>query len=146
MAEMLQFHVQVYARPAGATPGRPQLLDGCQVTPLVASQAELLSAWPITFDEAAAALAQLPRMFIEPDGSFVWVSPEGESAWQVDGVLYDRGERLAYAELKGCCAPRPFDELLAALGWPRTALAFSLVPHGVVLGEKDFCRVAAGLS
>jgi len=146
MAEMLQFYMQVYARPAEAAPGPPQIVAGCRVTPLVASQADLVAGLPITFEQAAGALGQLPRMFIEPDGSFVWVSPEGEPAWQVDGVLYDRGQRLAYAELKGCCRAASLDELLAALGWPQTALAFALVPHGVVLGEEDFRRVAAGLS
>ena len=142
MAELLKFHVQVYAHPASAAPGPPHIVAGCQVTPLAASQADLVAGLPITFERAAGALAQLPRMFIEPDGSFVWVSSEGQPAWQVDGVLYDRGQRLAYAELKGSCTAASLDELLAALGWPRTALAFALVQHGVVLGREDFRRVA----
>jgi hypothetical protein len=142
----LHFHVQIFARPPAAVQGLPQAINGCQIAPLDVSQAELAAGLSITFDQAAAALAQLPRMFIEPDGSFVWVAREGEPPWQVDGVLYDRGQRLAYAELKGSCPPGRFDEMLAALGWPQTALAFALVQHGIVLDEEDFRRVAAALS
>jgi hypothetical protein len=36
--------------------------------------------------------------------------------------------------------------MLAALGWPQTALAFALVQHGIVLDEEDLRRVAAALS
>ena len=142
MTSCIHFHVQLYARPRAAALGRPQILNGFQVTPLAVSHAELLAGLPITFDEVVQVLAQLPRMFIEPDGSFVWVAPQEEQTWQVDGVLYDRGQRLAYAELKGFCPLGPFNQLLAALDWPRTELAFALVQHGVVLGEEDFRRIA----
>src|SRR5688500_14704882 len=93
---LLEFHVQVHARPAEVTPDEAVIARGKSVVPLRADPAALLSAWPITFDESLAALARLPRMFIEPDGSFVWVSAAGEKQWQVDGVLHDRGPQLAY--------------------------------------------------
>ena len=98
----------------------------------------------VTFEEALAALARLDRLFIEPDGSFVWTGAtvEGE-AWQVDGNLIDRGECLAYVELKGICPEVQFDSLLSALGWPEIGLAFQLQKRGVFLQEAEFRRLAS---
>ena len=83
-------------------------------------------------------------MFIEPDGSFVWrgTTLAGE-AWQVDGNLIDRGDVLAYVELKGCCPVERLDEILRALGWPESPLAFQLTQRGVTLEEAEFRRLAA---
>jgi hypothetical protein len=101
-------------------------------------------ALPVTFDEAMAALQSLDRLFIEPDGSFVWAGAtvDGES-WQVDGNLIDRGDALAYVELKGCCPEDQFDRLLAAFGWPGAALAFQLPQRGVMLNEVEVRELAA---
>src|SRR5262245_10364476 len=98
----------------------------------------------VTFDHAQATLAELPRLFIEPDGSFVWTGTANDGQlWQVDGNLIDQGERLAYVELKGCCLVEPFEQLLAALGWPQAKLAFELPRRGVVVDEGEFRRLAA---
>jgi hypothetical protein len=98
----------------------------------------------VTFDAALVALQALPRMFIEPDGSFVWtgINEEGQ-AWQLDGNLIDRGDALAYVELTGSCPEPQFDSLLAALGWPQQRLAFQLPRRGTVLEEAEFRRRAA---
>ncbi len=81
-------------------------------------------------------------MYIEPDGSFVWVSSRGEATWQVDGNLYDHLNRLRLVDLKGSCPAERFDQLLAALGWPRTQLVFQLVRAAVFLDELEFRRWA----
>jgi hypothetical protein len=98
-----------------------------------------------TFDEAVAGLEQLERMFIEPDGSFVWtgVAADGQ-AWQVDGNLIDRGDCLAYVELKGRCPEERFNQILSAVGWPRMPLVFELTRRGVVVDEQEFRRLAEG--
>ena len=96
-----------------------------------------------TFDEALAALEQLDRLFIEPDGSFVWTGATAEGgAWQVDGNLIDRGDCLAFVELKGVCPEAQFDCLLSVLGWPWSGLAFQLQKRGVFLDEAEFRRLA----
>ena len=101
---------------------------------------------PVTFDEALAALERLDRLFIEPDGSLVWTDVTADGgAWQVDGNLIDRGESLAYVELKGVCPEAQFDRLLSALGWPEAGLAFQLQKRGVFLEEAEF-RSLAGTS
>jgi len=115
---MLRFQISIVGGAAGA--------------PLAAS-----------FDSALAALEQLPRMFIEPDGSFVWRGTTGDGqAWQVDGNLIDRGDVLAYVDASGHCPEEQFNELLRALGWPGASLAFELTRRGVMLDEQAFRKLA----
>jgi len=99
---------------------------------------------PVSFDAALAALEGLPRLFIEPDGSFVWTgtAPDGQP-WQVDGNLVDRGDCLALVELKGNCPAERFDLLLAALGWPQASLLFQLTQQGIFVDEAAFRALAA---
>ncbi|HEV3340229.1 MAG TPA: hypothetical protein VG125_07720 [Pirellulales bacterium] len=92
-----------------------------------------------SFEEVVEALGRLPRMFVEPDGSFVWVASE-EPGWQIDGVLYDGTARLWYVELKGCCPQAQFDELLSSLGWPQRPVTFQLVQEAATLDEEEFRR------
>lgn|SRR5262249_24911668 len=118
---MLTFHASIYG-------GSPE-----HVRPL-----------PVTFDQTIAALQQFERLFIEPDGSFVWTgSTQDGDPWQVDGNLIDRGDALAYVELKGRCLRDQFDRLLTAFGWPQATLAFNLPQRGATLSEADFRQLAA---
>jgi hypothetical protein len=98
---------------------------------------------PVSFEQAADRLQELPRMFFEPDGSFVWVGDEQGQRWQVDGQLTDRDGRLLFVELKGDCPANQFDQLLAAFGWPATPLIFQLTRHAVFVDEADFRYFAA---
>ena len=102
-------------------------------------------AGPLTvrFDDVLAELEKLPRLFIEPDGSFVWRGSADGQDWQVEGNLIDRGERLDYVEIKGCCPTEGLDDILRTLGWPLAALAFQLPRQGVFLTEEEFRRQAA---
>jgi len=94
----------------------------------------------VTFEDVSAALATFERLYIEPDGSFVWASSSGEPAWQLDGVLYDRDGRLQHIDLKGACPAAALDRLLAVLGWPATRVQFELVREGETLDETAFRR------
>jgi hypothetical protein len=141
---LYSFCATIHAMPADASPGPGVALSGgtfqaLQIAPVVLARSE----FACDFETALDRLALLERMYCEPDGSFVWASPQGMPAWQVDGNLYDRQERLSYVELAGRCPPPQFDQLLAALGWPQTALVFQLRREAVVLDECEFRRYAA---
>lgn len=138
---MYRFHVTIHARPAESTTGALVELAGQTVQTLNVDPAALRVPCACSFEEAAEALSQLPRMYCEPDGSFVWVSPGNESGWQVDGNLYDRDGRLLFVDLKGTCPPDSFDQLLKALGWPATPLLFQLVREAVFVDEAEFRRL-----
>ncbi len=140
---MYTFQATLHARPAAAHIGGALKLADLEYTTLDVPQQALAAAFDLSFEEAMQALAQLPRMFIEPDGSFVWVSAANEPAWQVDGVLYDRDERLLLVELKGNCPAAALDQILAAVGWPATPVMFQLMRQGVFVDEPTFRAIAA---
>ena len=141
---MYSFFVTLHALPAGATAEAARELAGQTVRTLaVDPQALSTTAFDCSFETARQRLSQLERMYCEGDGSFVWVSPQGGGpAWQVDGNLYDRNERLLFVDLKGTCPSGQFDHLLAACGWPQTKVMFQLTREAVFLDEAEFRRWA----
>jgi hypothetical protein len=141
---MYRFFVTVHARPPGEIAQHEIELGGRKLRTLaVARETLATTTMDASFEEARSRLAALARMYCEPDGSFVWASAHGEPAWQVDGNLYDRNERLLFVDLKGTCPAAQFDRLLAAFGWPETKLVFQLTREAVFLDEAEFRRVAA---
>ncbi len=110
---------------------------------------QLHRPFPVTFEQAAESLERLPRMYFEPDGSFVWVGDSGlrsgggdtaadatpSAAWQLDGQLQEAAGRVLHVELKGDCPAEQFQQLLAALGADEQPVAGQLV--------RDRCFVDA---
>jgi hypothetical protein len=140
---MYSFYITVHALPADASAGPNVELVGRKVRTLQIAPATLsTTTFGCNFEAAQERLAELERMFIEADGSFVWVSPHGDPAWQVDGNLYDRNEQLLFVDIKGTCPAEQFDRLLTALGWPGTRLMFQLTREAVFLDESEFRRWA----
>ncbi|MDG2221806.1 MAG: hypothetical protein P8L85_10510 [Rubripirellula sp.] len=66
-----------------------------------------------SFEEAQARLSSLPRLYFEPDGSFVWALDEGRQ--QVFGMLYDAAGKIQYAELQGRCDLNVWQQLIDAI-------------------------------
>jgi hypothetical protein len=140
------FRTVVHPRSGDIARGETITVSGCSVQTLHVFLPEAAgAAHRVTFDQAAAMLATLPRMFIEPDGALVWTGDDEGQPWQVDGLLVDQGPRLAYVELSGRCPPNEFDQLLAPLGWPAAPLIFQLVPAGLFVDEQEFRRLASAL-
>lgn len=100
--------------------------DGAEPAPLDCS-----------FEEAERRLNALPRMFFEPDGSFVWRG-ESPQVFQWDGELYDAGGRVQHVELRGR-GGEALRQLLEALGDVRD-LRVQHVADGRVLPAGEFLR------
>lgn len=139
---MYSFHVIVQSRTSAQGTMECQV-DGWLCRVLDVSRPVVSKPLAVSFEEAAERLKELPRMFIEPDGSFVQVASLGKACWQVDGQLYDRDGCLLFAEFKGSCPPAAFDRLIGCLGWPETPLMFQLVRQAVYLDESEFRRHAS---
>ncbi|HTQ38543.1 MAG TPA: hypothetical protein VMJ32_05920 [Pirellulales bacterium] len=139
---MLSFHTAVHARSPEVAAGPEIRLRGTTFQTLTVNPSALATAFPVSFEQAGAALEKLERLHFEPDGSFVWVSGRDELAWQIDGNLFDRSGRLLFVDLKGTCPSRQFDQLLAAFGWPTTAVMFQLLREAAFLDETEFRRYA----
>jgi hypothetical protein len=134
---MYRFHCSVHALPTGVSEGSTVELPEGEVKSLAVRREKLAAAMSVSFEHAYETLARLPRMFIEQDGSFVWVSASGESKWQVDGNLYDRAGLLIFVDLKGFCPANRFDEVISAFRGP-TPLMFQLVRHALFVNEPEF--------
>ncbi len=127
---ILKCEVSVHAQPAEATP----LLSGELSLPANWANAP----WGRTFDDALTALGDLPQLYTEPDGSFVWTSPPAVDRWQLFGCLYDRGSELAYVDLFGTCDAQALRQLFACLRGSVTSLMLQLRERGVFVGEVTF--------
>jgi hypothetical protein len=141
--KVLQFNVSLHAAPAGSLPVRSIELDG-RVMQAIDVPAPTLAATQLdcSFEDAVARMEALERMFVEPDGSLLWVGEEARERWQVDGTIYDRAGHVQYVEVNGSCPEKQLDELLQALGWPEQQLVFDLRGQGLVLSEAEFRRLA----
>ena len=138
---MSSFHIAIHTRPVTARAGAAVQIEGHELVTLIVHTQQPLPPLSVTFEEAAEKLAHLPRMFCEPDGSFVWVAEYGDPAWQVDGQLFDGHGKLAYVELKGMCPESCFNLLLEVFGWPESPLMFQLVRKGLFLPEESFRKL-----
>lgn len=143
------FEVTLHGRSADVRMGDDALTDAWGTWPTLAVPRELL-AEPMTipFDEAVQRLSGIERLFIEPDGSFVWANQRASGGppavrWQVDGNAFERQGRVLIVDLKGTCPAADFDRLLIALGWPAQAVMMQLVRPAVFLDETTFRRHAA---
>jgi periplasmic divalent cation tolerance protein len=72
----------------------------------------------VNFEEVCATLSACPNLHFEPDGSFVWRSAsqtaDGDLAWQLDGMVYDRHGSVSFLELKGTCDFEAWTTLIQA--------------------------------
>jgi hypothetical protein len=118
-------------------PAGPRVsIDDRDIPTLLLTAAELAPLL-VTFDSVATALETVPRLYFEPDGSFVWVGfySGDHTPWELNGQLHDRGQTLNYVELKGSCHPERLAILLNALRTSEELLVFYLVPAGVFVDE-----------
>ena len=75
-----------------------------------------------SWEEAFENMRGLERLFPEPDRSFMWVGFHGDREWQLNGMIYDRNDRIQWCELKGSCPFPEWEKLLRCFGWPRQKL------------------------
>lgn len=135
------FHLLLHWLPTlpdrvSSTRDQPTRLGERACCPLQVTPAELCHAFPVSWEEAEARLAALPRMLIEPDGSFVWVSSSPVERWQVDGQFVGDGGALRLVELRGSCPAAALDNLLDAFGGREQPWVFELVVEGIAL-DRD---------
>jgi len=142
-AAVYDVQLSLHAQPDGSLTVNATKLAGQRFPIVCLTARQQATPMDVTFDQAIERLEQLPRMFVELDGAFVWVSQHGDPPWQLDGCLYDRDGQIVYVDLVGSCPRQQFDGLLRAFGWPRSRLLFQLKRHGVYLEERHFRRYAA---
>lgn len=75
------------------------------------------SRFSVTFEQFAESVSNWPGMYFEMDGSFVWsiVSDPNQGRAQIDGMVYDRDDRIEYLDLKGNARPEDWLALFGVL-------------------------------
>lgn len=136
------FHVVILPMPPGRGPFDSVEAHG-QLHGDIRIDTTAGARFPCTFEEVATRFAELPRMFLEADGAFVWVIERNGVRHQLDGTLTDDGTFLVGVELKGTCDGEALDLLLTALSWPEQQLLFQSVVDGFFLTEAGFRRFAS---
>lgn len=94
-------------------------------------------SFEMAYETFAEDLAKVPRLFLEPDGSFVWVS-NADPTHRISGQVTDDGSRVLYLELRGRCCWDELATVLGILGWPGAELAFQLLPEAMLIREEQF--------
>jgi hypothetical protein len=149
-----QVRISLHPCPTDATIGPNRELRGLELATLVIPHEAMRQTFSISFEECYDQLERLPRMFIEPDGSFVWPidsnnnakandieSSHPQSQW--DGQLFDRNGKLLYLDAVGSGPRESFEEILKILGWPATPVMIQLSREAVFLELDEFYRYAA---
>ena len=142
---MYAFECSLHAPPDSDAPvsGEPLTDSSGQWPTLLIAQDQLSTPLLIGFDDVLNQLGNLPRLYAEPDGSFVWTSPQENTRWQVNGNLYERNDRVLFVEIKGSCPASEFDQLLACFLSDEKACVVQLTRPAVFVTVEVF-RAHAG--
>ncbi len=139
---MRRFHVVIRALPSNEPTTAEVQIGKNTIETLSAQPMQQTGRLNVTFETAYNALESLPRMYIELDGSFVWVSTDStELKWQVDGNLYDRDGSLISIDLKGTCDRENLARLLDIFRVEKQRLMVELVTSAVFVHEAEFLRL-----
>jgi hypothetical protein len=135
---MHHFHLTIHAAPDELRLAGALEIQGVYIRTLQLQDAKRTLPIAVTFESAVKRLQQLPRMFVEMDGSFVWTSDTRD--WQVDGVLYDRNDQLLYVELKGNCNAPVLGQLLLVLVTDESPIIFQFTQQAVFVDWTNLER------
>jgi hypothetical protein len=95
----------------------------------------------VDFESTIQTWELWPRMYVEPDGSFVWVGESSAGSWQIDGNLYDRNDKLWYIELQGTITAKDWSALLDSLQLKATEAVLSFAYNGEIVALADWLAV-----
>ncbi len=135
------WHLRIARHPPNALPRGNATILGQFVETLELPQGPIPLS--VSFDHVSDVLSQFPNLHFEPDGAFTWGSVERRSQherlWQLDGMIYDRENRIEYVELKGNCdraAWEAFTQVLSGVEY--VPLVVHWIEQGLWISEPDF--------
>ncbi len=91
----------------------------------------------VSWEQASENLSQLPRMFLEPDGSFLWTGTDPDCGpWQLEGTIFDDGRVVRRIELAGNCPRLLWQEFLKCFQADWSTITIELLdPKQIVPGQ-----------
>ena len=123
-----ELDLHLLRRPEMAEDGRAVELRGRQL-PALRIPANALGGLAMDFDTLQARLAELPRMFLELDGSFMWAGSHLTNDWRIDGMIFENARTVRWVEIKGQCPLSAWDQLLMHLGHDMDPLVALWLPE-----------------
>ena len=138
---MTPFHIALHAlNDRALAAASPLDIDGHLINTLDVAAIREADPFQISFEEIAEQLAAFDRLFLEPDGSFVWRGDK--RGWQIDGLLFDHLDQVRYIELKGWCPEQSFRRITSLLRQRReTRLVVQLFRQATLLEASEFHRL-----
>jgi len=137
--EGYRIHGSIHPRPPGLET-IDRVVNERQMRVLDVRPEMLAAHFPHSFEQAAEQLQRLPRLFFEPDGSFVWVTEANGASWQLDGVLYDRNGFLQFVDVHGEFTRETIASLLEAVAGTQPVM-FQLAREAVFVDQDELSRV-----
>ena len=137
------WHLRITGRPENAIPGKNTAIFGQAIGTLQLPTGP--SPMSVSFEKVAGILSRFPNLHFEPDGAFTWGSidrrSKDERLWQLDGMIYDRENRIEYVELKGNCDRATWEAFTQVLsGVEYRPLVVQWIDQGLWISEPDFRR------
>ncbi len=135
------WHLRIAGRPTNAVRAGDATILGYVVETLDLPKGP--SPMSVNFENVADILSRYPNLHLEPDGAFTWGSVERRSQherlWQLDGMIYDRENRIEYVELKGNCDRAAWEAFTQVLsGVECVPLVVQWIEQGLWISEPDF--------
>lgn len=135
------WHIAVYPSLPHAVPTQSAIVDGQTGQALQIETKELNKTFDVSFDELFETLQNFERLFIELDGSFVWRGTSDDSPWQIDGIVFEKDDRVWYVELKGYCDHQSFNNLVSCLAGNESSFIVQSITEGTVVSGREFIRL-----
>ena len=136
-----RWHIAVYPSLPQEVPTQAAIVDGQTVEALQIEARELNKTFDVSFDKLFESLQEFERLFIELDGSFVWRGTSDDSRWQIDGVVFEKDDRVWYVELKGYCDHQSFNKLVCCLAGNESSCIVQSITEGTVVSGREFIRL-----
>ena len=136
-----QWHIAVHPSLSLEVPTQAASVDGQTVQALQIEARELNQKFDVSFDELFETLQNFERLFIELDGSFVWRGTSSDTPWQIDGIVFEKDDRVWYVELKGYCDRQSFNELVCCLAGDESSFIVQSITEGIVVSGREFIRL-----
>lgn len=92
---------------------------------------------PSGFEDAAARMASIDRLDLEPDGFFVWMI-DAPTCRQLSGMLYDDGRQLQFVHIHGNCLWQDLQRLLLQICDKDAAFCITRLPSGQLQDLQTF--------
>ena len=138
---MQPFHIIIRPRGPLARPAGTAVWAERQIAALRSPPEANACSFAVSYEEVAEPLTAIPRLYLEPDGSFCWVSPD-DVTQRLDGQITDDGRRVMCVQVQGRCTWSGFEPILRVLGWPGQAVMYQLLPSATLVDDASFRQAA----